>query len=60
MASKGEAADAIEISDAKKEDDHIGFFYDLISAPCFRQSMLYGIGGGAAIGGLKLTRDRKF
>lgn len=34
----------------------MSFIYDLTSAPCFRQSTLYGIGGGAAIGAMQLIR----
>lgn len=36
----------------------MGFMYDLTSAPCFRTSTLYGIGGGGAIGALSLLRNR--
>lgn len=34
----------------------MSFMYDLTSAPCFRRSTLYGIGGGAAIGAMHLLR----
>ncbi|PXF49239.1 hypothetical protein BWQ96_01028 [Gracilariopsis chorda] len=36
----------------------MSFMYDLTSAPCFRRSTLYGIGGGAAIGAMHLLRTR--
>lgn len=39
--------------------DNFNILSDLVSAPCFRQSSLYSIGGGAAIGGLQLLRNRK-
>lgn len=50
----------IDVTEFENEEDDVGFFYDLISAPCFRQSTLYGVGGGAAIGALNLIRSRKF
>lgn len=49
----------IDVSDdVKVQEDNINFFYDLMSAPCFRQSALYGIGGGAVIGSLNFTANR--
>lgn len=37
---------------------NMGFMYNLTSAPCFRKSTLFGIGGGGAIGALSLLRNR--
>lgn len=35
-----------------------GFLYGLIRAPCFRETALYSIGGGAALGALHFHRNR--
>lgn len=35
-----------------------GIWYDLTSAPCFRESLLYAVGGGGAIGALNMLRNR--
>lgn len=47
-----------DITEGLKEGDEVGIWYDLVSAPCFRQSLLYGLGGGGAIGALNLLRNR--
>lgn len=56
-ASNGNGTD---ITEGLKEGDEMGIWYDLASAPCFRQSLLYGLGGGGAIGALNLLRNRMF
>eukprot|EP00179_Madagascaria_erythrocladioides_P012266 CAMPEP_0198369260 /NCGR_PEP_ID=MMETSP1450-20131203/156119_1 /TAXON_ID=753684 ORGANISM="Madagascaria erythrocladiodes, Strain CCMP3234" /NCGR_SAMPLE_ID=MMETSP1450 /ASSEMBLY_ACC=CAM_ASM_001115 /LENGTH=197 /DNA_ID=CAMNT_0044076779 /DNA_START=201 /DNA_END=795 /DNA_ORIENTATION=- len=34
------------------------FLYDFTHVPCFREAMLYSIGGGSAMGGLRFYRTR--
>lgn len=43
----------------QSEGDDLGFLNDLTSAPCFRQSTLYAIGGGGTIAAIRLIRNRK-
>lgn len=58
MGSKN--SENIELTESKQENKDVSFLYDLANAPCFRQSTLYGIGGGAAIGVLSFLRNRKY
>lgn len=58
MASSEQSQEESGI-DEQVQSDNVGFLYDLISAPCFRQSAMYGIGGGATIGALRLAANRK-
>lgn len=51
---------SLEVTEAQQENENVSFLYDLASAPCFRQSTLYGIGGGAAIGALSFLRNREY
>jgi hypothetical protein len=37
----------------------MGFLNGLSSAPCFRETALYSIGGGAVLGALHLHRNRE-
>lgn len=57
LAQQPPQASASERNETDVPND-MGFIYDLTSAPCFRQSTMYGIGGGTAIGALSLLRNR--
>lgn len=57
-----------ESMDAGKENERVGdeeketgvsFLFDLMHAPCFRQSAMTGVGGGAVIGGLNFYRNSR-
>jgi hypothetical protein len=51
--SAGEPEVAIDTSD-------LGFLNGLTTAPCFRETALYSIGGGAVLGALHLHRNRTY
>ena len=40
------------------DPEDLGFLYGLLRAPCFRETVMYSIGGGAALGALQLHRNR--
>ena len=44
-------------NDSTNVGEELSFLYALASAPCFRESSLLGIGGGAAIGAMQLARS---
>lgn len=44
--------------DGLGDPSDFGFLYGLIRAPCFRETALYSIGGGAALGALHFHRNR--
>jgi hypothetical protein len=42
------------------DPDNLGFLTSLVSAPCFRETALYSIGGSTALAALHLQRNRKY
>jgi hypothetical protein len=45
---------------ASLDPDQLGFLTSLASAPCFRDTALYSIGGGTALAALHLHRNRTY
>lgn len=42
-----------------EDPDNFGFLYGLARAPCFRETAMYSLGGGAALGALQFSRNRR-
>lgn len=57
-AAAGAGAGASTSEQGLGDPDNYGFLYGLARAPCFRESAMYAIGGGAIMGGLQLHRHR--
>ncbi|CAN8072484.1 unnamed protein product [Agarophyton chilense] len=50
------ANDRSDVGD--EEQGNYSFLFELWSAPCFRESTMYGIGGGVAIGSMQMLRSK--
>lgn len=60
MSNTGMTDETAASSEAISDPNDYSFLYGLARAPCFRETALYSIGGGAVLGALHFQRNRMY